>query len=75
MKTWSDGVVESWSVGSLRIKASLQYSTNPIFRFSSSLILWAILVALYSSADAQQAGKVFRIGFLDTSELKHMKSV
>jgi putative ABC transport system substrate-binding protein len=67
MKTWSDGVVESWSVGSLRIKASLQYSTNPIFRFSSSLILWAILVALYSSADAQQAGKVFRIGFLDTS--------
>ena len=26
MKAWSDGVVESWSVGSVRLRASLQYS-------------------------------------------------
>jgi len=67
MKTWSDGVVESWSVGSLRIRESPQHSSTPNFRFTSSLILWAILGALYSSADAQQTGKIPRIGYLERS--------
>jgi putative ABC transport system substrate-binding protein len=33
----------------------------------ASVVLCAMLFALYSSALAQQAGKVARIGFLDTS--------
>ena len=30
------------------------------------LTVWAILFALYGSVDAQQTGKIFRIGFLDS---------
>jgi hypothetical protein len=32
-----------------------------------SLTLCAMLLAFFSSVDAQQAGKMFRIGFLDSS--------
>ena len=67
MKKWSDGVFESWNVESLWIRASLQYSSTPIFRFRLCLILCGILFALCSSVDAQQAGKIFRIGFLDNN--------
>ena len=67
MKTWSDGVVESWSVRLLRIRASLQYSSTPIFRFRLRLTLCAVLFALCSPAQAQQPGKVARIGILDPS--------
>jgi len=72
MKTWSDEVAESWSVGSLRIRASLQYSSTPILRFTLCLILWAMLFALCSSAAAQQTGKIARIGFLDISSASGM---
>ena len=72
MKIWSDGVVESWSVGSLRIKASIQYSSTPICRFTSCLILCAMLLAFCVSASAQQQGKIFRIGFLDSSTASGM---
>ena len=36
-------------------------------RIMPVLTLCALLLALCSSADAQQTGKIFRIGFLDTS--------
>jgi putative ABC transport system substrate-binding protein len=68
MKTWSDGVVESWNVGSLRIRASLQYSSTPIFRFTSSLILCALLFALCVPASAQQPKKVQVIGYLSPTD-------
>jgi putative tryptophan/tyrosine transport system substrate-binding protein len=64
MNTWSDGVVESWSVGSIRIKAVLQYSNIPILRLRLCLILCVMLFALTESVEAQQARKVPRIGFL-----------
>ena len=68
MNTWSDGVVESWSVGSIRLRASFQYSNIPIPRLRLCLALCALLHALCSSAAAQQqTGKVARIGFLDGS--------
>jgi putative ABC transport system substrate-binding protein len=35
--------------------------------FNSAILLAAVLFALCSSADAQQTGKIFRIGFLDAS--------
>ena len=64
MSTWSDGVVESWRVGSIPIKATLQYSNIPIPRLRLCLSLCALLVALSSSAMAQQSTKVPRIGYL-----------
>jgi putative tryptophan/tyrosine transport system substrate-binding protein len=63
MKTWSDGVLESWSVGSIRIKASLQYS-KPILRFRFCLTFCAVVSALCWSAEAQQPQRVPRIGYL-----------
>jgi hypothetical protein len=68
MKRWRDGVVESWSVGSLRIGASLQYWSTPIFRFTSCLILCALLFAFCASVDAQQAKKIPRIGYLSNND-------
>src|SRR4026207_857857 len=67
MNTWSDGVVESRSVGSIRLKATLLYSNIPIPRLRLCLTLCAMLFALCLPAHAQQAGKIFRIGFLDNS--------
>ena len=72
MKTWSDGVVESWSVGLIRIKAVFQYSNIPIPRLRFCLTLCALLFALCESAAAQQTGKIFRIGFLDPSTASGM---
>jgi hypothetical protein len=60
-------VVESWSVGSFRIRASLQYSSTPIPRLRLGLTLCAMLLALCSFAQAQQPKKVFRIGYLSST--------
>jgi putative ABC transport system substrate-binding protein len=67
VKKWSDGVVELWSVGSIRITASLQYSNTPIrrrhLRFFA-FALAALLFALCPPVEAQQPKKLPRIGFL-----------
>ncbi len=59
--------MESWSVGSIRLRALLQYSNIPIPRLRLCLALCAMLFALCGSAEAQQPGKISRIGFLDPS--------
>jgi putative ABC transport system substrate-binding protein len=71
MKTWSDGVLESWSVGTKRLAALLQSSNTPISkqRLTMSknvfcIALSAMLLALSYSASAQQPKKVPRIGYL-----------
>ncbi len=74
MKTWSDGVVESWSVGTIRLirlTALLQHSNTPISTQQLTvskkvfcLALCALLFALCCPAHAQQAKKVPRIGLL-----------
>jgi ABC-type uncharacterized transport system substrate-binding protein len=66
MNIRGDGAVNSASVGSLRIKALLQYSTSPIFRFRSCFALCAMLLALSVSAQAQQPKKLPRIGYLSS---------
>ena len=66
MNTRSDGVVESWSVGSIRIRASLQYSSTTILRLRAFLTLCTLLFALCLSAEAQQPKKVHRIGYLSS---------
>ena len=62
-------MVESWSVGSIRLRTSLQYSNAPIPRtqLRLCLILCALLFALCFSAQAQQPKKVPRVGYLSTS--------
>ena len=67
-KTWSDGVVESWNIGSNRLKAPLQYSNTPIplKRLTLCLSLCALLYALCLPAEAQQGKKIWRIGFLSS---------
>ena len=65
MKTWSVGVVESWSIGLIRLRAILQYSNIPIPRLRLCLTLCAVLFALCPAAEAQQIGKVARVGYLD----------
>src|SRR5919106_4194777 len=62
MKNWSDGVVEPWSLGSTRLKASLQHSNTATKRIFS-LAFAAMLFALCAGAEAQTA-KVPRIGYL-----------
>ena len=64
MNTWSKGVVESWSVGSIRLRASLEYASTPIPRLRFCLILCVLLFALCFPAEAQQPKKVPRIGYL-----------
>ncbi len=71
MKTWSDGVVESWSVGTIRLTALLQYSNTPISRQQLTitkkqfcLAVCAMLFALSVPVEAQQAAKIPRIGLL-----------
>src|SRR5688500_8905139 len=66
MNTRSDEVVESWSVGPIRIGASLQYSSTTIRRLRAFLTLCALLVALCSSTEAQQTRTVTRIGYLSS---------
>jgi len=75
MKNWSDGVVESWSVGRIRLTALLKYSNTPIseqqFTMSKNvfcLALCAMLFALCLPADAQQPKKVPRIGYLSSTD-------
>ena len=68
MKTWSDGLVESWSVAPIRIKAVFQYSNIPIPRSRLCLTVCAVLFALSSTAQAQQA-KIPRIGYLTNESL------
>ena len=68
MNTRSDGVVESWSVDSIRIRASLQYSSTTILRLRAFLTLCALLFALCSSAEAQQPKNVSRIGYLSSQD-------
>jgi putative ABC transport system substrate-binding protein len=63
MNTWSDRVVESWSVGSFRIKVALQYSNIPILRLKLCFTLCAIFLGLCVSAEAQQPEKIPRIGY------------
>jgi hypothetical protein len=61
MKTWSDGVVESWSVGSIRPTPLLQYSNSSAPRRQLKFIwlaLSALLFVLCPSAEAQQPNKV-----------------
>jgi putative tryptophan/tyrosine transport system substrate-binding protein len=64
--------VESWSVGTLRLTALLQYSNTPISTQQLTMskkvfcvALCAMLFAFCLRAEAQQPGKVPRIGFLD----------
>jgi putative tryptophan/tyrosine transport system substrate-binding protein len=64
MNTRSDGVVESWSVGSARIKAVLHYSNIPILRLRLCLTLCVMLFALTESVEAQHSKKIPRIGYL-----------
>jgi putative tryptophan/tyrosine transport system substrate-binding protein len=66
--------VESWSVGSIRMKAVLQYSNISILRLRLCLTLCAILFALYASAEAQQPKKVPRIGYLAISSVSASKA-
>jgi len=59
--------MESWSVGSIRLRARLQYSSTPIpltvvYFFHA---LFIVLFALCSFAEAQQPKKVPRIGYVD----------
>ena len=71
MKRQSDGVVESWSVGSIRTTASLQYSNTPIPRRQLTFVcftLCALLFAYCLPASAQQPKKVPRIGYLSPSD-------
>ncbi len=65
-------MAESWSVGSLRMRASLRYSRTRIVRFRSCLILCAMLFVLCFPVQAQQSGKMIRIGFLDPSTASGM---
>lgn len=67
MNRWSDGAVESWSVGLIRLRASLQYSNTPIPRLRLCLALCAILYALCLPVEAQQAAKISRIGVLSSA--------
>jgi ABC-type uncharacterized transport system substrate-binding protein len=64
--------VESWSTGSIRMTASLQYSNTPTPRRQLKFIwlaLCAMLFALCFSADAQQmGGKVARIAYLGNEQ-------
>jgi putative ABC transport system substrate-binding protein len=67
MKSWSDGVVESWSAGLIRITASLPYSNTPTPRRQLRFIwltLCVLLLAFCSLVEAQQQGKVHRLGIL-----------
>src|SRR3990170_3946421 len=75
MNTWHDGVVESWSGGAIRLRASLQYSNIPIPRLRLCLTLCAMLFALCSPAQAQQPKKVPRIGFLSGSPPSSIKAL
>src|SRR6266542_877072 len=71
MNRRSDGVVESWSVGSIRTTASLQYSNTPIPRRQLTFVcltLCALLFAYCLPASAQQPKKVPRIGYLVGSD-------
>src|SRR4030095_6853279 len=74
MKNWSDGVVESWSVGIIRLKALLQYSNTPTKRILC-LTLCVILFALCFPVDAQQAKKVPRIGFLEGATVAESQGI
>ena len=67
MNTWHDGVVESWSGGSIRLRASLRYSNIPIPRLRLCLTLCALLLALCGSAEAQR-GKDLRIAVIGAPE-------
>ena len=69
MNPWSDGVLESWSVGSIRLRALFQYSNIPIPRLRFCLTLCALLFALCCPAAAQQPMKIPRIGFQFDSPL------
>ncbi|HXV80240.1 MAG TPA: ABC transporter substrate-binding protein, partial [Candidatus Binatia bacterium] len=62
----SNGVVESSSVGSIRLRAPLHDANTPIRRKLLRLcpILCAVLFALCSTVDAQQPKKLSRIGLL-----------
>ena len=64
MNTRNDGVVESWSGGSIRIKAVLQYSNIPILRLRLCLTLCATVLVVYGPADAQRPTGTIRIGWL-----------
>ena len=67
-------MVEPWSVGSTRLGASLQYSNISIPRLRFCLALYALLVALCSSADAQQPAKnIPRVAFLSLNRLTVQK--
>ncbi|MGH7828252.1 MAG: ABC transporter substrate-binding protein, partial [Candidatus Binatia bacterium] len=72
MKTWSDGVMESWSVGLIRLRASLQYSDTPTPRKLLRLcfIVYAMLFALcalISDVSAAERTQPIRIGALTDS--------
>src|SRR5688500_20404909 len=64
MKSWRDGVMESWSVGSIRLRALHQYSNIPILRLRLCLILCVMFFSLCSHVAAQQSAKVPKIGWL-----------
>jgi len=65
-------VVESWSVRSIQIRASLQYSSTTILRSRVFLTFCALLFALCPAATAQQPTKISRIGYLAGPSLSSM---
>ena len=68
MKIRSNGALDSWSVGSLRLRASLQYSKPHFtrYRLRSCVTVCALLVVLGSSPDAQPGTtKTLRLGILE----------
>lgn len=62
----SNGVLECWSVGKTALKALLHSYRSPT-KSILSLTLCTMLFALCSSAQAQQPGKIPRIGYLAAS--------
>ena len=66
MNTWNDGVVESWSVGKMRLRALLQYSDIPIPRRQSTMRkkILVSLMATYFLATVSFADASSNLGYI-----------
>ena len=60
-------MLESWSVGSSRLRALLQYSNIPIPRLGLCLTLGALVLAIGANVGAQPQATVAKIGWLGIS--------
>ena len=74
-KSWRYRVVESGSVGTIRARASLQYSNTPIPQrlLTFCLALCALLFAFCQSTEAQQPKRVSLVGYLAGSSISIQK--